>query len=57
MRFNWFTSKLVTPVAALALGNASANAAITKGNHDSRRTQVIAVSALDDSKTTEAFFA
>jgi DNA-binding beta-propeller fold protein YncE len=53
MKFNSFTSKLLTSVAALALTSVCANPAFGKEHHVSKGFKVIAVRTLDNTKVAD----
>jgi hypothetical protein len=53
MKFNSFTSKLLTSVAALALTSVCANSAFGKDHHVSKGFKVIAVRTLDNTKVAD----
>jgi hypothetical protein len=55
MKFNLFTSKLVTSVAVLGLMGVSANSAFAKERQDEQGFKVIAVRNLTNAKTTGLF--
>jgi WD40 repeat protein len=55
MKSKWFTSKLVTSIASLALTSVWPTAAVAKGHHDNDGFKVITVRTLDDAKTTDLF--
>jgi hypothetical protein len=55
MKRNWFTSKLATSAAVLALTGVCANSAAAKDHHDNQGFEVITVKALDTAKTTDLF--
>ena len=53
MKFNSFTSKLLTSVAALALTSVWANAAVAKDHHNDKGFKVIAVRTLDNTEVAD----
>ena len=53
MKFNSFTSKLLTSVAALTLTSVWANAAVAKDHHNDKGFKVIAVRTLDNTKVAD----
>ena len=53
MKFNLFTSKLLTSVTALALTSVCANAAVAKDHHKDKGFRVIAVRTLDNAKVAD----
>jgi hypothetical protein len=55
MKFNSFTSKLLTSVTALALTSVCANPAFGKDRHVSKGLKVIAVRTLDNTNATDLY--